>query len=580
MRRIISVQYLYLTENTHLASFAYMGTNKVEKFQEIFAYLLCISIFLIIITEILLGILPPVAVDALNHHLAIPKLWLKNGGFYEIQWAVFSYYPMNIDVLYLIPLYFHNDIIPNFIHLGFGLGTAWLIYYYLNNKLGYLAGLLGVLIFLSTPIVVRMSTVAYVDLGLTFFTTATILAFIHWRDGKYKENKWLFISAITMGLALGSKYNALIAWFFLSFATVFVYSRDTGQQWKALRYGLIFFLVSLVVFSPWLVKNLILTGNPLYPLFNGFFQTVMGNLAADESARSMVSGDDNIGLFKMREVMYGESFWETLLIPVRFFFQGQDYSDRYFDGVLNPILIIMVPFAFMKKSLHDHKLFFVFFSVFFILAAFFLDQLRIRYILPAIPILTILTVMGIMNIFAWTAGKTGQFRYLYMFAMLLFLLMFGTRNVVYLNKYFQSLQPVNYILHQETRDAYLKRHIGSYTAIRFINGHTPTNAKIRLLFLAGRGYYLDRIYEEDASFGMDVIRVLAANAGEEKSFRKYFYSLGCTHLLMRMDLFNKFLRDNYPPATINQFLRLLDKETKIIYHDSQGYAVYQMIAPM
>jgi len=75
---------------------------------------------------------------------------------------------MNIDLLYIIPLYFNNDTIPSFIHMGFGLGTAWLIYHYLSNKLGCLAGLLGVFVFLSTPIVVRMSTVAYVDLGLFF----------------------------------------------------------------------------------------------------------------------------------------------------------------------------------------------------------------------------------------------------------------------------------------------------------------------------------------------------------------------------------------------------------------------------
>jgi hypothetical protein len=323
-----------------------------------------------------------------------------------------------------------------------------------------------------------------------------------------------------------------------------------------------------------------LTGNPLYPLFNSFFQTGMGNLAADESARSIVSGDANMGMFKIREIMYGENFWETLLIPVRFFFQGQDSSDRYFDGILNPILIILVPFAFMKKSLYDHKLFFVLFSVFFILAAFFLDQLRIRYILPAIPILTILTVMGIMNIFAWTTGKSGQFKYVCMSTILLFLFILGAKNIVYLNKYFQSIQPVNYVLHRETRDAYLKRYIGSYMAIRYINEHTPPNAKIRPLFLAGRGYYLDRIYEDDASFGMGVIRGLAVNAGEEKSFRKYLDSLGCTHLLIRMDLFNKFLRDNYPPETINRLLRLLDRETKMIYHDAYGYAVYRLIAPM
>lgn len=551
-----------------------MKVNKIENFQTIFIYLLSTAIISIIVVEIILGLTPPIARDALIHHLAIPKLWLRHGGFYEIKWADFSYNPMNVDLLYLIPLYFNKDFLANFIHMGFGIGTSWLLYCYLNNNLGRLAGILGVFIFLSTPIVMRMSTVAYVDLGLTFFTTASILAFLRWRDGEYKENKWLVVSAIAMGLALGTKYNALIAWFFVSLAIVFLYSRDTEKQGQAIKYGIIFFFVSLVVFSPWLIKNFILTGNPLYPLFNGFFQTNISN-AADERSRSIVSGGAYMGLFKMREMMYGENFFETLLIPVRFFFQGQDYSPRYFDGVLNPILIIFVPFAFMKRSLHDEKLFFLLFSVFFILAAFFLDQSRIRYILPVIPFLAILTVMGIMNIFAWTTVKIGLFKYLSISVLLLLLLMLEVSNFVYLNKYFRNIQPIDYVLHRETRNAYLQRHVGSYAAIRYINDNTPADARIRLLFLARRGYYLDRHYKDDATFGMNIVSNLVNKSGDDKSFTAYLNNLGYTHFLINMDLFHQFLQQNYPPNIVNQLLLRMSERMSIIFF-VDGYAVYKL----
>ncbi len=551
-----------------------LQSNKINLFIQA---VLAVAILLLYFITIIIALTPPIARDALIHHLAIPKLWLLNGGFYDIKWADFSYYPMNIDLLYLVSLYFNNDIFPNFIHMGFGIGTALLIYHYLNHNFNRVAGLLGVLVFVSTPIVMRMSTVAYVDLGLTFFTTAAVLAFVRWREKGYEEFKWLLISSVAMGLALGTKYNALIAWFFLSGAIVFIYSRDTGKQWRAVWHGSVFFIISLCIFSPWLIKNSILTGNPFYPLFNGLFQTAM-HAAPDGNVRSLVSGDAYMGMFRLRDVLYGENFWETLLIPVRFFFQGQDYSGRYFDGVLNPILIVLVPFAFMKRSLHGDKLFFILFSVFFILAAFFLDQLHIRYILPAIPFLSILTVMGIINLFARTSQKTGLFASVYVCVLLLFLLSLGAKNFIYLNNYFQSLQPVNYVLSQETRDAYLKRHNKSYAAIAYINGQTSPDAKIRLLFLARRGYYLDRIYEDDSTYGMNVMRGLAENAGEEKSFRKYLDALGCTHLLMRLDLTNQFLRDNYSPETIDRLLRLLDRETEMLFR-ADGYAVYRLIPP-
>ena len=60
----------------------------------------------------------------------------------------------------------------------------------------------------------------------------------------------------------------------------------------------------------------------------------------------------------------------------RFFFQGQDSSDRYFDGVLNPILIILSPFALMNKSDYRDKLCFMSFAVFFIFIAFFLGEIK------------------------------------------------------------------------------------------------------------------------------------------------------------------------------------------------------------
>ena len=69
-----------------------------------------------------------------------------------------------------------------------------------------------------------------------------------------------------------------------------------------------------------------------------------------------------ISFFKIREAMYGESFWETLLIPIRMFFQGKDTSYQYFQGSLNPILIIFLPFAFLYKGYGKDKFFFISFT--------------------------------------------------------------------------------------------------------------------------------------------------------------------------------------------------------------------------
>ncbi|MCX5848255.1 MAG: phospholipid carrier-dependent glycosyltransferase [Deltaproteobacteria bacterium] len=546
-----------------------MPINKSRIINNLLETIICITILILLSIECILNLTPPIARDALIHHLAIPKLWLNNGGFYEMKWADFSYFPMNVDLLYMIPIYFNKDFIANFIHMSFGIGTALLIYYYLNNRLSRIAGLLGIFVFLSTPIVVRMSTQAYVDLGLTFFTTASIISFIRYRDGGFKEFKWLFFSSVAMGLALGTKYNALIVFFFLSLAIVFVYSRDTKKQYKAIGHGAIFFLISLLVFSPWLIKNIILTGNPLYPLFKG-------------SVYSIVSADTNIGFFKMRELLYGDNFWETLLIPIRIFFQGQDNSSRYFDGVLNPVLIILSPFALMNKSFYRDKIFFISFAVFFILTVFFLEQKAfsvdqiVRYILPVIPLLSILTVMGLINIWNWAMNRSILSRNILVVVILVFFTLILSKNIFYIKNYYQNINPLNYISGKESRDEFIARHNSSYPAIKYTNTHTPANARIRLVFLAGRGYYLDRIYDEGASYGIGDVRGLAENSHGDRLFQAYLHSLGCTHLLVRTDLFLKYLQDNYTKETTNRLFQQMKKSTEIIYN-ANGYAVYRLI---
>ncbi|MEJ2166643.1 MAG: hypothetical protein P8X90_14030, partial [Desulfobacterales bacterium] len=125
---------------------------------------LMLLILTLICSIVILCLVPPVSRDALTHHLAVPKLYLKHGGIYEIPSIVFSYYPMNLDLLYMIPLYFGNDIAPKFIHFMFALLTAGLIYGYLRNRVGTGWGLFGALSFLSLPIIVKLSITVYVDL--------------------------------------------------------------------------------------------------------------------------------------------------------------------------------------------------------------------------------------------------------------------------------------------------------------------------------------------------------------------------------------------------------------------------------
>lgn len=147
------------------------------------------GLLIVVICILLLCAVPPVSRDALTHHLYIPKLYIQHGAIYEIPEVDFSYFPMNVDLLYLLSLYLGNDIVPKFIHFIFALATSGLIFLYIKKHLTYTWACFGALFFLSTPIVVKLSTTAYVDLGLIFFSTLSLLFILRWADKPIKKKK-------------------------------------------------------------------------------------------------------------------------------------------------------------------------------------------------------------------------------------------------------------------------------------------------------------------------------------------------------------------------------------------------------
>jgi len=75
---------------------------------------------------------------------------------------------------------------------------------------------------------------------------------------------------------------------------------------------------------------------------------------------------------------------------------------------------------------------------------------------------------------------------------------------------------------------------------------------------------------------MDILRGLVASSIDNKTFQNYLNSLGCTHLLVRMDLYLKYLHDNYSLEKANRLFQQMSRATETIYN-ANGYAVYRLI---
>ena len=526
---------------------------------------------------------PPISRDALIHHLAIPKLWIRNGGFYAIPWAEYSYYPMYINLIYLVCLYFNNDIAPKLIHLSFGLATGISIYLYLKEKYNNNWGLLGMIIFITTPIIIWLSTAVYVDLGMTFFTTSSVLLWIKWRDDNYNQFKWFFLSAVCMGFAVGSKYNALIALMIVNLLLVFIYVQDKNDQIASVRYGLFFFIITAIAASPWYLKNYYFTGNPFYPLFNSIFDSLHHLVIQNWGECQAPVKSTSIGLFQKRELLYDETLWQTFLIPIRMFFQGNDYGYRHFQGVLNPILIVFSPFILIKNKNSKDIFIFISFTAIFIFIAFFLTDQQVRYFLPVLPFLSIIAVIGIKNLIDWSNRENSLLVFkkhtlrVMVFRNIIFLtiIILLSFNFNYLKNRWAIINPFPYISGKETKNAFLKRHLSYFPTVEYINANLPDDAVVLTMLLGRRGYYLDRCYKNESSFGMKILNCMVNFANDEERFNIYVKSLNVTHLMMKTDLVNKYLNDNFSKQNIMTFINRVKQNWELVYQEKQ-YAVFEL----
>lgn len=520
-----------------------------------------IALILLILAAILwpaaLDFLPPLEKDSLIHHLAIPKLWLQAGGLADTPWAHFSYYPMNLELLYLIPLSLDADWGAKLIHHAFGILTAVLIFFYTRRRLGVNWGLLAGLLFLSTPIIMRLAASAYVDLGLTFFLTASLLALVRWSETR--ALCYFVLSATALGLALGTKYNALIALPLLGLGPAGIMSRQGNGTGRSILWAGGYLILALLVFSPWAVKNLIMTGNPIYPLYNQLW-----------GLAGVTPAGYDFDLFTIRRVLFGESYLQTILIPLRAFFQGQDFSPQFFDGVLSPILIILPGLALVRPAAPELRPLAAF-AALWILLVFLRSSFLVRYIVPILPILAILTVFGLKVLWSMLVRYVPRRPALALFTLALALSLYP--NAVWAYGFWTRLDPVPFLSGRETRNAYLARRLDHYPAMEFINRHLEPQARILFLFAGGRGYYCERDYFYRAYYSGEVLRPVLDRAASWTGISQGLREMGATHILTREALLDEHLKAGLSPDKLGLWKDFKKNGLRKLFQ-ARGYTLY------
>jgi hypothetical protein len=223
---------------------------------------------------------PPLATDPLVYHLPTAVQWLQTGRlglFPTWYWnpaATYSPATTSTFMAWLMaPV--GRDVFARFVQVP-PLVFIYLLAARLCRLLGCgraVAAMVAVAAAMSRPLFSE-AIIAKDDLFVTAFFAAAVVALapsnLRGRLGPWR-------AGVALGMTLACKYTVLLACPLL----LFLIDAPLRAKWKP-RQWLIAILTCLVLFAPWFVRNVALTGNPLFPvdvkpfrikLFEGLFGT-------------------------------------------------------------------------------------------------------------------------------------------------------------------------------------------------------------------------------------------------------------------------------------------------------------------
>jgi len=469
------------------------------------------GIFGFAVLTLLNALTPPVSRDALIHHLAIPKWYIKYHGVVDIPFSIPSYYPPFMEMLYAAALLLSSDILAKLIHFACYVGALLFTFCLAKHFLYRAMALMAVLLFSSLPVVFQVSSIAYADLGLTFFTLGGLIALYHW--SQIRSRGWLLLGALMTGWAVGCKYNGLMVLFIFFMGIISIHLRWKSSIRVTIRTLTIFLLMVLTANILWLGRNYWFAGNPVYPLANNII------------GKPWLPNQPRYSQFQIRKMLYGETLWDQILLPWNISIKTKSKACHELDGVISPVFLMILPFflCLLKKAGGVKRLAYI--SLLYFLFFWASSRVRLRYLIPIYPLLGIITAYTVA---AWELKwRKGLGIAVLCLAFLL--------NLYWLLVYTAAVKPIDFLLGKESRRSFLCRHIPSYPVFEFINVHLPPDAKVMFLYggkYGNDGYYLDRDYFYDSRYmgytAKEIIRMVDTPEGIQKEFR----SRGITHFLI------------------------------------------------
>lgn len=544
---IFTILFIILHKNEVKSAYEEILVQLRKNFYKLLSELSLEGFLLIFFIAICLGMtcaltfVPPTHYDSLVYHLSLPEIYLRKHSIKPALLNIYAHFPANIEMIYTYILSFGEDRVTQLLNFTFLILTIIVVAnfystFFSNNSKERMC---SIALFVSMPAVMLLSSSSYIESGVAFYLFASLYFLL--KGKREDENRgFFFVSAIFAGIALGCKYTAGYAIVPLLLIGMYLYRKKI----------ILWALVTLSVFSPWMVKNFVFTFNPIFPflysVFNSKFSPLGINAIADKYFQAALS-EYKIKIANPSEWL---NFPKLLLCQIPRYGGGYDVL-----GCVGWQFLFFTPLVFFIKERDKKKLTLLAIIMFYLYMFFiewFLTAQVLRFAYPLLPIMCCVVIYSLSKL------PYKMIKYILSFSLALFV-------VLNFNIFFNIvdvLSPYQVVLGIEDKHTYLSKKLNYYEAFMFINKNLEEDSKI--LFIGEqRGYGCKRDYIPTSIYQYDVItRIFNTKVIEE--IYSHFVKSNITHILinypelLRLKSYNLY---NFTVEGEKHFKMFLDKCT-------------------
>jgi hypothetical protein len=273
---------------------------------------------------------PPSEWDELAYHLPIPLHAAETGRF-ALAGDDFSYFPQLCESLTAAGLLLGGAIsVGRVLHFFFAIALGGVVFAATRELVpaDRRAAWLGLSILAVEPVFVAIAPIAGIDLALSFFALLGV-----WILQKSELRRMALLAGVLGGFACGTSYRGILA--LLALAAAAVAARRTRVLW-------VLALGGAIGAAPWYLRNLIATGNPLYPFLRSVFPTTL--LPTGFSALGWPYPE--IKLMQTAVAPHtplGERLISLVRLPWDMTIVGRSSTHGRFDADISPIYLAALP---------------------------------------------------------------------------------------------------------------------------------------------------------------------------------------------------------------------------------------------